>query len=227
MLSVAPEKVRVLIWDLPVRICHWGFVLLLPAMWWTADEGMMDRHQQLGITFLGLLAFRILWGFAGSTTARFSQFVKGPAVVRAYLRGGAVSGSGVGHNPLGALSVVALLTLMATQIGLGLIAQDVDGLFSGPLNHLVTYETGDAAREWHEQLFDVLLIFVGVHVAAILFYLIVRRDNLIGPMLSGQGPLDSGVTPPQRGSPVALLLCVLGAFAFISWVWFGAPPLGD
>lgn len=227
MEPVAASR-RLAIWDWPVRLTHWGFVLLLPAMWWTAEERHMDRHQQLGMIFLALLAFRILWGFAGSATARFSQFVKGPTAVWSYLRGGAAAGgSAPGHNPLGAWSVAALLLIMTVQIALGLVAQDVDGLFSGPLNHLVSYETGDAAREWHHQTFDILLVLVAIHIAAIAYYLVVRKDNLVGPMLSGRKVVEGDVAQPAVGTRTAAILCSTAALGLAAWVWFGAPPLGD
>lgn len=225
MPSGPVARATIALWDWPVRLTHWGFVLLLPAMWWTAEEGEMERHKQLGLIFLGLLVFRIIWGLVGSAPARFSQFLRGPVAVIAYLRG-RQTGT-VGHSPIGGWSVAALLTLMATQIGLGLISQDVDGLFSGPLNHLVTFETGDTAREWHEWLFNILLGLVAVHIAAILFYLLVKKNNLVGPMVSGRKAVDSAVIQPARGSMVAALGAALAAAAFAVWVWFGAPPLGN
>lgn len=224
----AEGRPSIYLWDLPVRVTHWAFVLLLPAMWWTAEEGHMDRHKQIGMIVLGLLAFRILWGIFGSAPARFGQFVKGPVMVLAYLRAGAAGGGAAGHSPIGGWSVVALFALLALQIGLGLIAQDVDGLFSGPLNHLVAYETGDAAREWHELTFNILLALVAVHIAAIAFYLVVRKINLIAPMLSGRKAVGSaGAAEPQRGTALAFVLAALAAVGLVSWVWFGAPPLGQ
>lgn len=226
MVEPAADR-AVYLWDWPVRITHWGFALLLPAMWWTAEEGEMERHQQLGLLFLGLLVFRVLWGFGGSAPARFGQFVKGPGAVLAYVRGTATGGPVLGHNPLGGWSIAALLALIAVQIGLGLISQDVDGLFSGPLNHLVSYDTGDAARGWHELSFNILAGLVVVHIFAVGFYLFVRRDNLITPMLSGRKRVDGTVADPRRGSATALIASAVAAVGVVTWVWFGAPPLGD
>ena len=134
-------------------------------------------HILLGEVFLGLVVFRVLWGLVGSQTARFSAFLKGPRGVLGYIRG--IPGpKRPGHNPIGGWSVVAMLALLAVQIGLGLIAQDIDALKSGPLSHLVSYETSDAAREWHHLLFNGILVLVALHICAILFYLFVKRDNL-------------------------------------------------
>lgn len=215
---------RIRLWDWPVRLVHWSFALLIPAMWWTAEEGMMERHSQLGMLLLVLLVFRLLWGLVGSESARFASFVKGPAAVIAYLRGQGAAKPG--HSPLGALSVVALLTLLAVQIGLGLFAQDVDALFSGPLNHLVSYETGDAAREWHEVSFNLLAALIAVHLAAIAFYHFVRRDNLVGPMVTGLRTVPPGTRAPAPGSALAALLCLAIAVGLGWWIWSGAPPLG-
>ncbi|HEX7929290.1 MAG TPA: cytochrome b/b6 domain-containing protein, partial [Sphingomicrobium sp.] len=113
------------IWDLPVRLFHWVLVGLIAFAWWSAEYHYDDLHIWSGIAVLTLLIFRILWGFFGSSTARFANFVRGPRAVFGYLRG---DWRGVGHNPLGALSVVALLGLVSLQVGLGLFASDEDGL---------------------------------------------------------------------------------------------------
>src|SRR5687768_2369014 len=121
MASPEQDPRRIRLWDLPVRLVHWAFVLLLPALWWTAEEGEIEWHRRLAYMMLALLLFRLLWGFFGSATARFSQFVKGPAGILSYLRdrpGPRV----VGHNPLGGWSVLLLLGLLATQVALGLFA---------------------------------------------------------------------------------------------------------
>lgn len=224
MVEVPLPGIR--LWDLPVRIVHWSFVVLLAAMWWTGEEGDLELHKQLGMVFLALLAFRLIWGVFGSETARFTQFVKGPGTVFAYLKRNKAGAAPIGHSPLGGLSVLALLFLLSLQIGLGLIAQDVDGIESGPLSHLVSYETSDAAREWHELIFNIILGFVALHVAAILFYLFARRDNLIMPMISGRKVMND-VAQPRSGSLIAFLSCAAIACALMWWIWLGAPPTGQ
>ncbi len=226
MAETETATAEVRLWDWPVRIIHWSFVILLAAMWWTGEEGDLELHKQLGMAFLGLLAFRLLWGFVGSGTARFGQFLKGPAAVISYLKGGETRAPIIGHNPVGGWSVVAMLLLLGLQIGLGLVAQDVDGLESGPLNHLVSYDTAEAAREWHHLLFNVILGVVALHVAAILYYLVIRRDNLVKPMITGRKDMGGVAEQPRKGSTVAFVLCALAAFGFMWWIWLGAPPTG-
>jgi len=206
---------RVAVWDLPTRAFHWLIVLLMPALWWTGEEHMDDLHLLLGEVALGLILFRLIWGLIGSSTARFAGFVRGPGAILDYLRG--QRPAGVGHNPLGALSVLALLLLLATVAGLGLFATDEDGLAPGPLSHLVTFDSARILAERHEQVFWILVGFVGLHVAAILFYLLVKRDNLVAPMVSGArggGEVEAGmVAAPAWRFLVAAAIAIL-----LTWV---------
>jgi cytochrome b len=211
-------------WDAPVRIVHWGFVLLMPALWWSAEEGNLALHRTLGCVMLALVLFRILWGLFGSSTARFATFVKGPSVLIAYVRTlfRKSEDANIGHNPLGAISVLALLGLLAAQVSFGLFAQDVDGIESGPLSYLVSYDSADLAREWHHLLFNILLIVVAIHIAAIMFYLFYKRDNLIRPMVTGKkqfaAPVADMVLAPMWR---AVVIAILSAgFAF--WIAQGA-----
>jgi cytochrome b len=180
-LSGAP---RVRIWDLPVRLFHWAIVLLVPAMWATHEYDRMDLHILLGQILLGLVLFRLIWGLIGGSTARFAGFVRGPRAVWRYLRGR--GGPVFGHNPLGGWSVVAMLVVLLTQIGLGLFASDEDALYEGPLSHLVGYDTARILADRHETFFYILLALIAVHLAAILYYRFVRRDDLITPMVTGR-----------------------------------------
>lgn len=190
------ENTSVVVWDVPVRLTHWLIVVAIGVSWWTAEERVMDVHRYSGYALLGLLVFRLYWGFAGSSTARFAHFVKGPSQITAYLR----EPSGVaspGHNPLGALSVIALFVLLIAQVTLGLFVTDVDGLESGPLSYLVSFETSRMLADVHEIVFNVLLGFGALHIIAVLFYLFVRRTNLIGAMFTGRRPataVSSGAT---------------------------------
>lgn len=185
----------------------------------------MAAHKLLGYVFLALIIFRVVWGFVGSETARFTSFIKGPGPVASYASGlfKGEKAAGLGHNPLGGWSVLALLSLLALEVGLGLIAQDVDGIESGPLARFVSYDNADWARGWHSTLFNVLLVAIGVHLAAIVFYLTVKRDNLIGPMVSGQKNILPAHGRPRMASvwraTVVLIIGVLIAY----WVSLGAP----
>ena len=182
--GASPQKV----WDAPTRLFHWLLVGLVAASWWTAEEHLMSLHKISGLTILGLVVFRIYWGFAGPETARFANFIKGPRATLAY-------GSTLftpthqlafGHNPLGALSVAAIILALVAQVGLGLFAMDTDGLESGPLARFVSYDVAETAGDLHEDAFNILLILIGLHIAAIAFYLVVKRANLIGPMITGR-----------------------------------------
>jgi cytochrome b len=140
--------------------------------------------------------FRVYWGFAGGSTARFRNFVRGPRSIASYLRG--TWAAAAGHNPVGALSVLLLLGLLLLQIGLGLFAVDVDGIESGPLSAWVSFKAGRAAAEWHEWVFNVLMTVILLHVLAALYYLFVKRQNLIGGMVTGSRSFSSPVAPLER-----------------------------
>ena len=215
----APVRIR--LWDFPVRVVHWSFAVLVPVLWWTAEEGKLELHITIGLFMLGLVLFRLLWGFAGSAQARFSTFVRGPGAVLAHIRGRTQSAPG--HNPLGALSVLALLGLLALQVGLGLFAQDEDGIDYGPLNHLVSYDRADSLSEWHGTMFYVLLGVIVVHLAAIVWYRVVRRDNLITPMITGYRAVAAGVAAPVMAPLWRFAASALVAAGVAWWISKGAP----
>jgi cytochrome b len=197
---------RVRIWDLPVRLFHWAIVLLVPALWATHEWDKLDTHILLGEIMLGLVLWRLLWGVLGSSTARFASFVRGPGAVLRYLRSG---GKVFGHNPLGGWSVVAMLLLLAVQVGLGLFASDEDALNEGPLAHRVSYETARSLAHRHETVFWVLVALIALHVAAILYYRIVRRDDLVTPMITGRGVAVVGEGPMVPAPLWRLLLSIV------------------
>ena len=213
---------KVPIWDLPVRLVHWTLAGLIAFSWWSAEYHYDDLHIWSGLAVLTLLIFRLLWGIVGSSTARFATFVRGPRAVLAYLRGG---WRGIGHNPLGALSVLALLGLVAVQTGLGLIASDEDGLMEGPLAGLVSLDASSSARDLHEDLFNVLLAFIALHVAAIIYYKL-RGRGLLTPMITGKGEAEPGVRPMRKGKSWAAILCLAVALGVTRWIIAGAPPFG-
>jgi cytochrome b len=208
------------LWDLPVRLVHWSFVALLPALWWTGEEGELELHRTIGYVMLALVVFRLIWGVIGSETARFASFVKGPGAVLAYLRG--EGGTLVGHNPVGAISVLLLLGLLLAQVGLGLFAQDVDGIESGPLAYLVEYDTADWAREMHHLGFNVLLSVIAIHVLAISYYRLIKRDDLITPMVTGNKSFEGTVESPAPASLWRALAAALLAGGLVYWVSLGA-----
>ena len=185
----------------------------------------MGLYERLVYFSLSLLLFRLLWFFVGSATARFTGFVLGPRGVLGYLRDlFAKSGEPVvGHNPLGGWSVVALLGLMIVEVGLGLFCTDTDGSESGPLARYVSYDLSDMARGWHETLFYAILGFVALHLAAILFYLTVKRDNLVGPMITGSKRLPASVEAPAMAPAWRIAAAAAIAAAIAWWVSRGAP----
>lgn len=201
-----PARVRVRVWDIPVRVTHWAFVVGVVVSWWTAETGRLEWHRWSGYTLLGLVLFRLYWGFFGTSTARFSHFVRGPRAVRDYLKGS--SEQRAGHNPLGALSVLALLVLLLAQIVLGLFAVDVDGMESGPLSSYVSFQAGRLAAEWHEWVFNALMVVITLHLLAVLFYLF-RKQNLVGAMVTGTRSFDSPVEPVSRGSWLRLIIGIV------------------
>lgn len=218
----------VAVWDVPVRVVHWSFVGLLPGLWWTAQTGRLDLHFTLGVVMLGLIAFRLLWGLVGSSTARFSQFVAGPAAILRYLRVPVQDNARkpLGHNPLGALSVLGLLSLLALQVTVGLFAQDTDAVSSGPLNHLVSWDTATQASSVHGFVFNLLLGIVALHVSAIVFYRIVRKDDLVTPMITGRKKVASLNPVPTIASAWKAAFVATAAAVFALWVSYGVPPWG-
>ena len=218
------ETRKILIWDLPTRLFHWLLVLSIVALVVTGKAGgsWMEWHGRLGLLVLGLLVFRLLWGVMGSTYARFAGFFPTPAKVAAYLRG---QWHAPGHNPLGACSVLALLAVPLFQALTGLVAND-DIAFVGPLYDLVGRDLSNLATRWHLLAVNVLLALVALHVAAILFYAHIKKDNLVKPMVLGWK--DSAHGESARGGGwiafvVALALAVLAVYG-ASGAWLPEPP---
>ncbi|KCZ46822.1 cytochrome b/b6 domain-containing protein [Hyphomonas pacifica] len=182
------ETRRVIVWDGAVRLFHWATVLLVASMWWTAEQGIMDWHKRMGLTLVALLVFRLVWGVIGPKTARFAAMVTGPAVLVGYVKD-LLAGRHrphFGHNPVGSLSVFAMLAALAAQLGTGLFTVDTDGLESGPLASLISFDAGRQAAEIHEISFNVLFTLICLHVIAIAVYLVFFKDNLVRPMVTGR-----------------------------------------
>lgn len=210
---------RIAVWDVPVRIVHWAIAALIGVSWYSAETHMMDWHRYSGYTILGLVTFRILWGFIGSSTARFTNFVKGPGAILRYAGSlhERTPGKAIGHNPIGALSVLALLLVTIVQVATGLFAVDVDGIESGPLADRVSFDQGRWLAALHRGSFTALQILVALHVVAILFYLFYKRDNLIGPMITGRrkGGGATMARAPHRNFAIAIVLAAAVAW-FVS-----------
>ncbi|MFT4045854.1 MAG: cytochrome b/b6 domain-containing protein [Solimonas sp.] len=208
------------VWDLPLRLFHWLLVLAVLVAYVTGEWGgaeYADWHARSGEAILGLLVFRLLWGFIGPETARFASFWPTPARLRAYF---AKRWQGAGHNPLGAFAVIALLGVLAAQVGTGLFAND-DIAFTGPLASLVSKARSDALSGWHQRLFYALAALVLLHVAAIAFYEVFLKKRLVLPMLSGRKALSAVIVAPRLARrPLALVIAVLAAGVAV-WVVVG------
>lgn len=204
---------RVAVWDLPTRLFHWALVLLIALSWWSHEDNLA-LHRLSGYAIVSLLVFRLWWGFAGPSTARFSGMLGGPARVRAYLKG--QTAPAVGHNPLGGWSVAAMLAALVAQVTLGLFSIDTDGLDSGPFARFVSYDAARVAAETHEVVFTVLLGLIALHIAAIVVYA-VRGKNLVGPMLDGKAEGTEALRPARRISLVVGGVLAAAAFAALLW----------
>lgn len=219
-----PPTVPVRIWDLPTRLFHWALAALVIASVVTAKIGgnAMVWHFRFGLAILALLVFRAAWGLVGGRWSRFASFAYGPASVWRYVknRPRAADRFDVGHSPLGAWSVFALLAVLAVQVASGLVADD-EIANVGPLNRFVTTDTGLVWTWFHKEVGEKLVIVLAVlHVAAIAFYRVVRRRDLIGPMVRGDQPQPAD-TPPSRdglASRTLALVLFLAGVALALWV---------
>jgi cytochrome b len=205
------------VWDLPTRLLHWLLAATVVGSVVSAKIGgnAMAWHLRFGYLVLALLLFRLLWGFVGGHWSRFAAFVPTPARVLAYLRGGA-GFAGAGHNPLGALSVLAMLVVLAAQVATGLVADD-EIATTGPLYAHVGSATSAAATFWHKAVGQWLVYaLVALHLAAIVYHDLARRRGLVRAMLSGDRPLASGLPASADGAAAR------GAAALVFAVCAGA-----
>ncbi|MBR8285418.1 cytochrome b/b6 domain-containing protein [Burkholderia cenocepacia] len=194
---------RILVWDAPLRVCHWLTVIAFAGAWLTAEsERWRMMHVAFGYTMLALVAFRVVWGVAGTRHARFSSFVRSPAAVFSYVRSLAKGRPEhhVGHNPAGAVAIVAMLAMTVVVGSTGWAAYDGNGASFGDL---------------HEGAANTMLALVVVHVAAVLVSSVVHRENLAGAMVTGYkrgAPID-GIRRAWWGIAVVMTAAVVG------WWW--------
>jgi cytochrome b len=172
------------VWDWVVRLCHLVFIVGCAGAYLTYRLGVMDWHAWCGYAVLAALAIRLVWGVIGSPHARFADFVRDPAAVIAYLRGWKRQPPPVGHNPLGGYAVVALLTALVADAVTGLFSDDDAGT-TGPLRGLISDDLAESLTHVHRLAFDVLLALIALHLTAIIVYAVVKRINLVGPMITG------------------------------------------
>lgn len=207
---------RVKIWDGFVRLSHWLMAILVVLMWYTAEEGFMDRHLQLAGVLGALVITRILWGFVGSESARFQRFLKGPKEVRLHLRElkqGQYHPTNT-HNAAGGWAVVLLLMLLVIQFSSGLFASD-DIFYSGPLASAVSSDVSEIFGEVHEISFNILVAVIVLHVVAIIGYRL-RGINLLAAMLHGK---REGVKAPKLvNGLVGIIAAAMIATALYTWI---------
>ena len=219
---------RIKVWDLPTRVFHWLLLILIVAAVATGKIGgsAIEWHGKIGLSILGLIVFRLVWGFVGSSHARFANFIPSPSSLRAYLRG---SWTGVGHNPLGAVSVLTLLALIGIQVGTGLFSTD-DIAFQGPLSRLTDKATSDWLTGVHKLSINLLFAVIALHIGAIAFYAKVKKEDLVKPMVTGWKDVPAGSGDPATGggiiAAVIALLIAVGAVYAGSGQWLAPPETG-
>ena len=219
------HKIRV--WDLPTRLFHWALVAAVIGLAVTGTIGgnAMVWHFRFGYSVLTLLLFRIVWGLVGGRWSRFGAFIYSPASVINYLKGKGRPEHGIGHSPVGAGSVFAMLGFLLAQVGSGLLSDD-EIAFAGPLTRFVSNATVGLATDYHKNIGRwILLALVVLHILAIAFYLW-RKHNLVGAMLHGDKELVTPA-PASRDDTTSrllalgvLLVCAAGVYWISS---LGAP----
>ena len=214
------SKIRV--WDLPTRLFHWALVGCIAGSGVSGYIGgaAMTWHARFGYAVLTLLLFRLIWGVVGGHWSRFSSFIYSPISVINHLRGKAHPDHLIGHNPLGAGSVFAMLLFLLAQVATGLVGDD-EISFTGPLNRFVASAQGLAATWYHKRVGQwILVALVVLHIGAILFYLVRKKDNLVRAMVSGDKTVARPV-PESRdtaGTRMLALALLAGCAALVAWV---------
>ena len=224
-LPDAARPSTVLVWDLPVRVTHWMLVLCVAGSWLTHQAGVQwfDWHRRLGYVTLVLVLFRVVWGFVGTRHARFASFVRGPRAVAGYLRG-RMRNLPAGHNPLGGLSVLAILALLLLQAGTGLFAND-EIANTGPFYGWISQATSNRITSLHRANSDWLLALIALHVVAVAWHVGVRRNPLVRAMITGHK--DERRVPPGDAidnSRTMLALAIVGGLALALAVAIRAAP---
>jgi cytochrome b len=216
--KVNSDMRQVQVWDSAVRLFHWLLVALIGFMWFSGTQkgAWLTYHFYAGYAVVTLLVFRIIWGFVGGTHARFADFIYGPRAIFGYLKTlpSRTAAKFAGHNPLGGWSVVLMILCLAVQVGTGLFANNDDTAMEGPLAKLVSGAMSATLTSIHRININILLTLIAVHIVAVIYYLIYKRENLIGPMFHGRKHLPEALAAVERriGGP-GLALAVLAVAA--------------
>jgi cytochrome b len=207
------------VWDLPVRLFHWALVVLIFGAWLSQELNRMDLHVSIGECILALLLFRIVWGFVGSDTARFSRFLANPAAAMRHLSHitRREPDTEIGHNAAGGWMVLVMLALLLVQTGTGLFSND-DGDTEGPLFHLISKDRSDWLSHIHYLGFKAIEAVVVLHVLAIAAYAVLKRHNLVRPMVTGTKPMPPDAVAPRLVNPLWALLILAAAFGAVAWL---------
>jgi cytochrome b len=214
-----------LVWDLPLRLFHWLLVVSMIGSWITAELGFdwMQIHMYLGYGTIGMVVFRIIWGFIGPRHARFSSFLTGPSGIWRYAKGLAAGTmiQTAGHNPLGGISVIVMLVLVGFQATTGLFATD-DIVWTGPYNPAVSGATADRLTSLHHLNFNIILVAVALHILAIAFYFLVKKQNLTAAMFHGKKlvPEHEAIT---KSEVVKALVVIAISVGLVYWLISAAP----
>ncbi len=214
------QKQKIQVWDLPIRLFHWLLVITIALSYLSIEIGgaWADWHSRLGALALGLIVFRVLWGFLGNQQARFSHFFPTPSRLIQYFKG---QWQGLGHSPLGGLAVLTLLGLTGIVVVTGLFANDDITLF-GPLYPLVNQSSSDWLTGIHAIAFNALLIVIALHLLAIAFYWAVKKNNLVKPMLTGKKELKTLNQPDHPKTKPAYFFISIALALFVVWLTFGS-----
>ena len=212
---------RVRVWDLPTRVFHWLLAACVIGSIASGyiGGGAIDWHARFGYAILALLLFRLVWGVVGGRWSRFSSFLYAPRSVVAYLRGQPHPDHLVGHNPLGAGSVIAMLAVLLLQVASGLVNDD-EISFQGPLYPFVSSRVAGLAHDFHEIGQWLVIGLVVLHIAAVLFYLLRKRQNLVGPMISGDKEMPTAVAPSRDDlwSRLAAVVLLAASAGLVTWL---------
>jgi len=187
------NKIR--LWDLPTRLFHWGFAAAVLGAIATDLLENITWHSYCGYTALVLVVFRIIWGFVGPHHARFSSFVPSVSSLKTFFKDKTVSP--LGHNPLGALSVIAMLLIVLVQATSGLFTDD-EISFQGPLSKFLSEDMVKIMNEIHETNHVLVYGIVALHLIAIFYYQRIKKNNLIGPMVYGDKEIDPKNQPVDQ-----------------------------
>ena len=208
-----PPRFLMKVWDAPTRLFHWAVTLLVLFSYVSVKRNWVELHYLSGYTLLTLLLFRLVWGFVGSDTSRFGNFVRSPVEGLRHLAkfGTREPDTEIGHNAAGGWMVLALLAVLWLQVLSGLFQADPDDGVYGPLSHYISDERSHWLIGFHGTNFWVIVGFIALHVLAVAAYYAVKRQNLLWPMITGRKRLPGNMRQPRMASPLLALLVVLVA----------------